>query len=215
LSKISIPSFGDGDENRTRVIVFIIAALIHLLLLLFLVFKIDVQKIIPELPPTIMKLADIEEYIPPPPPPPPPDRPVVQSAVENIAQNIIETDLMLETSPDAPVQTAPATPVVEEFLPQHKISIVPHFDDNDLKSRIVYPPIAQRSGIEGNVILELYVDRAGYVRNISVLKETPAGMGFAEAAVRAFQGLRGKPAEANGQPVASRYRYPVTFKLVN
>jgi hypothetical protein len=46
-----------------------------------------------------------------------------------------------------------------------------------------------------------------------VLKEDPPGRGFAEAAVRAFQGLRCTPAQANGGNVSVRYRYPVSFKL--
>jgi protein TonB len=63
------------------------------------------------------------------------------------------------------------------------------------------------------VILELFIDNQGVVRNIVVLRETPEGRGFAEAAVRAFQGMRAVPAQANGENVAVRYRWPVRFSL--
>jgi protein TonB len=78
---------------------------------------------------------------------------------------------------------------------------------------LVYPPIALRSGIEGRVILELFVDRTGAVQKIVILQENPLDRGFGEAAVRAFTDRKGVPAYANGEPVSARYRYPVTFKL--
>jgi protein TonB len=63
------------------------------------------------------------------------------------------------------------------------------------------------------VYLELFVDKDGLVRNITILKEDPSGRGFGEAAVKAFQGLKGVPAQANGATVAVRYRYPVRFSI--
>jgi protein TonB len=70
-----------------------------------------------------------------------------------------------------------------------------------------------RAKIEGMVYLELFVDRRGEVRRITVLRENPENRGFAEAAVKAFEGIRGVPAQANGATVAVRYRYPVRFAI--
>jgi protein TonB len=78
---------------------------------------------------------------------------------------------------------------------------------------VVYPPIALRSGIEGMVYLELFVDRDGQVRRATVLKETPEGRGFGEAAVKAFENRKGIPASANGEQVAVRFRYQLRFKI--
>jgi protein TonB len=86
--------------------------------------------------------------------------------------------------------------------------------EDQIARNTVYPPIAQRSGIEGRVILELFIDRHGVIRDISILQETPLNRGFGEAAVNAFRGISAaKPAEANGVPVATRYRYPFRFTL--
>jgi outer membrane biosynthesis protein TonB len=64
------------------------------------------------------------------------------------------------------------------------------------------------------VILELFIDREGLIRNIVVLKETPEGRGFAEAALKAFRGMKAtRPAQANGEDVAVRYRWPFRFIL--
>jgi protein TonB len=73
--------------------------------------------------------------------------------------------------------------------------------------------MAQRAGIEGSVILDLFVDRQGFIRTINILKEDPPNRGFGEAAVKAFQGIRGSPALANDEAVASRYRYRYRFRL--
>jgi protein TonB len=108
----------------------------------------------------------------------------------------------------------PATPSWDDYMPIHRVSEPPKFDEREIRSAIVYPPIAQRSGIEGRVILELYIDRNGIVQRVRIMQENPQGRGFGEAAERAFMGRRGTPAYAeNGEPVAARYRYPVNFTL--
>jgi protein TonB len=95
----------------------------------------------------------------------------------------------------------------------HKVSVAPVFSEREILRSLVYPPIARRAGIDGIVYLELFIDKLGTIRQISILKEDPAGKGFGEAAVKAFQGITCAPAQANGVPVAVRYRYPVRFKL--
>ena len=127
-------------------------------------------------------------------------------------QTMIETD----TPPPPPV-IAPVQEYVEpeqiEYLPQHRITQVPVLPEDEIRRATVYPPIAQRSNIEGVVYLELFIDRQGNVQNVRILRENPPGRGFGEAAVRAFRGIRGKPAESDGVPVAVRYRYNINFTL--
>ena len=149
----------------------------------------------------MMKLTDIDEA---PPPPPEPEIP----QVEAIAENMIETDVIPEQSVLAAGQF-----LTENYLPMHQLSKPPEFDPGAIAADLIYPPIALRSGIEGRVILELFVDRTGTVQRISILQENPEGRGFGEAAVRAFTGRRGKPAIANGEAVSARYRYPVRFAI--
>jgi protein TonB len=45
------------------------------------------------------------------------------------------------------------------------------------------------------------------------MQENPKDRGFGEAAVKAFTGKRGTPAYADGEPVSTRYRYPLSFKI--
>jgi protein TonB len=202
--------------GKIRFLVFLFAGMVHALLLAFVVFRMETTEQAEEVPANIMKLVDVREETPPPPPPPPRERPpeIFQNTVEAVAETMVETDEVPDEVISEPV------PYMEEereeqieFLPMHKISVLPVFPEDQIRKAIVYPPIALRSGIEGVVYLELFVDRRGEIRQISILKETPEGRGFGEAAINAFKGIRGAPAESNGQEVAVRFRYPVRFTI--
>jgi protein TonB len=133
--------------------------------------------------------------------------------VEALAETMIETD----EAPDQTVVSGIIAPSYgsgqEDYLPMHRVSVAPVFSENEIRDRLIYPPIALRAKLEGIVYLELSVDRRGQVRQITVLRETPENRGFAEAAVKAFEGIQGVPAQANGAAVAVRYRYPVRFAI--
>jgi protein TonB len=161
-----------------------------------------------------MKLVDLQEYTPPPP-----DIQVEEPQAETqdiIAAVMIEVDERLPPLPAlvyVPVGEY-ARPGQIEYLPQNRIEILPVLPDHQIQSNIVYPRIAERSGIEGIVFIELFIDQMGNINEIRVLRESPPGRGFGEAAVNAFRGIRAtKPAELNGAPVAVRFRYPIRFTL--
>jgi protein TonB len=211
---VSIYNENNNTVKKIRYLVFLLVTLLHVILIFFLVFKMDVPLKEPEPETKIMKLADVREDLPPPPPPPKRPPPLVQqNTVEPIAESMLETDEVPEEVVDyEPVTLEPAPPAVD-YLPMNKVSVAPAFSEQDIRKNLVYPPIALRSGLSGMVILELFVDAQGEVRRINILKEDPAERGFGDAAVKAFAGLRAVPAEANGTPVAVRYRYPVRFSI--
>ncbi|MDR1251601.1 MAG: TonB family protein [Treponema sp.] len=211
-----------AHEKKLRLLLFAAVAGLHVLLLLFFAFNVRAAAQAAPEDARIMKLTDLAEEIPPPPPlppppPPPPSPPASEElpVVESIAENMIATETPPEQTVIAPLTAVTPVPVnpSEEYLPIHRVSEAPKFDENEIAAAVVYPEIARRSGIEGRVILELFVDRSGQVRQIRILQETPPNRGFGEAAINAFTGRRGIPAQANGEPVATRYRYPVTFRL--
>jgi protein TonB len=203
------------NEKILRPAIFIIAAVLHLLVIFFLVF--DMQKLVQEEPENarVMKLTDLDE-LPPPPPPPEPEREIPQ--VEAIAETMIETDIPPVQEIVAAGTLLTVAPVIvnpeeDYYFPMHLVSKAPVFDERAIMADLIYPPIALRSGIEGRVILELFVDRTGAVQRITILREEPEGRGFGEAAVRVFTGRKGTPAMANDEPVSSRPRYPVYFRI--
>jgi protein TonB len=197
--------------NKLRLVIFPLVAALHIALIFFLVFTMNTIAAEAEPVADVMKLVDVMEETPPPPPPPPkePPPPVEQNTVEAIAVNM----KAVEEVPPQVVVTAPlpAQPQEPEYLPVHKISVRPVFPEKDILRQLVYPSIAERSGIEGTVILDLFIDAQGVIRNVKILKEDPVGRGFGEAAANAFKGIVVKPAESNGRKVGTQYRYPIRF----
>jgi len=199
------------NEKRLRLLVFITVALIHIVLIFFLTFNLKIDSQAPGENARMMKLVDLSEIEPEPPPPPPEE--IQLPMVESIAETMIETDEIPDQVVVAPGTIITAAPTWDDYLPQHKVSTPPKFDEKEIIAKLVYPDIAKKTGIEGRVILELFVDPSGQIQHIKILKEEPEGRKFGENAVKAFTGIRGVPAYANGEPVSARYRYPVSFKI--
>lgn len=142
----------------------------------------------------VFKLVDVQEYVKPEP----------------------QSDEIVVNQPKASERVRETEKKVKDFdesafLPQHKISSVPVIPIREVLSKIEYPPMALRQGIEAVVYLELFIDSKGAIKNIKVLKDP--GHGFAEAAVAALKGIVCVPANANGKNCAVRYRYPIKFTL--
>ena len=213
-SRVSFP-------HSIRLVVVGATIIIHIVLILTITIKTTDRKQRPDT--TIFKIVDLQEYIPPPPEPKKkekikeikkkPEETIEVPQQEDIAEEIIEIEKEVKVVP-AP-EIPPPVPAEKreeiEYLPQHKISVPPKMPTEEIKSKILYPPLAQRQKIEGVVFLELYIDKHGEIRNIIVLKDP--GYGLAEAAINALKGITAAPAEANGIPVAVRFRFPIRFKI--
>lgn len=77
----------------------------------------------------------------------------------------------------------------------------------------VYPPEANRRGIEGRAILSCSVLASGELL-CNVSSETPAGQGFGRAAIEAARRFRAAPALSNGAPAAGvRTSVAISFAL--
>ncbi|GMO14581.1 MAG: hypothetical protein Ta2A_25070 [Treponemataceae bacterium] len=193
--------------GRVRLLILGVTAIIHLALIFFFRFGARIvdagSGMSSSSAPNVMKLTDVTEYVPPSPV----KAPVTsdESETETVAENMLESD-------EAEKNGASSGSEIE-YMPQYKISNPPIFSESEIRKALVYPVIAQKSGIEGLVHLELFIDRDGNVRKVTVLKEEPSDRGFGDAAVNAFKNLKAQPAEANGVKVAVRYRYPVRFTL--
>jgi len=100
-------------------------------------------------------------------------------------------------------------PAPDEFIPFEEAPV----QVNQVQP--LYPPLAQRAGIEGAVWINVLVDKEGKVRDVIVVRDSGANAGFEEAAVDAAYKTVWKPAIANGQPIAVWATYKVEFKLKN
>lgn len=179
-----------------RLAVFALALLIHVAAILFFSVKQKEEEIetVDFSQADVFKLVDVQEYTKPEP-----------ESNEIVVQQPKASERVLETEKKVKDFDESA------FLPQHKISSVPVIPIREVLSKIEYPPMALRQGIEAVVYLELFIDSKGAIKNIKVLKDP--GHGFAEAAMAALKGIICVPANANGKNVAVRYRYPIKFTL--
>ncbi len=75
-----------------------------------------------------------------------------------------------------------------------------------------YPEIAQEAGIEGTVIVQVFVDKKGRVKETIILKGIP-NTGLDEAAIAAIRKTRFEPAKQRKRPVGVWISIPVNFRL--
>lgn len=77
----------------------------------------------------------------------------------------------------------------------------------------LYPKPAIKAGIEGNVILQLTIDKSGNVIDVKVIRGLP--MGLTEVAIEEAKKQKFKPAyrKSTGLPVNCIWTITITFKL--
>ena len=140
--------------------------------------------------------------------PPPPARPSipVESEDDDLADDLTieETDLDNFDAWDAP-PPPPEGPKVR-FIP---------YDDPPVPLspiRPKYPEIAQEAGIEGTVVVQVFVDDNGRVKETVILKSIP-NTGLDEAASDAIRKVRFRPAKQRERAVGVWISIPVNFRL--
>lgn len=79
-----------------------------------------------------------------------------------------------------------------------------------IQSKIVYPEIARRAGVEGKVYIQAYVDDNGNVMKAEVVKGI--GSGCDEAALDAVLKTKFKPGIQRGKAVKVKITIPIVFK---
>ncbi|WP_310598880.1 TonB family protein [Desulfobulbus sp.] len=174
----------------------------------------------------------------PPPPPPEPQRPAPRTPVEppppkKTVEQPKSKKISVHKKDDAPVAPvpepplapvvpeAPVTPAPEQHGPQPQrfggvaAYKADHVDQRPSIARRVspeYPLKARRMEVEGEVMVQLVVDKAGQPQVCSVLAAAPAGY-FEDAALEAAAKMRFIPGKIQGQPVNTMIVLPFTFRL--
>jgi TonB family protein len=76
-----------------------------------------------------------------------------------------------------------------------------------------YPEAARKAGIEGEVMLEVTVDRSGKVADVSVERGVPDHRELDKSAEEAIRQWRFEPATRDGEPFKTSIKIPVKFSL--
>ncbi len=153
---------------------------------------------------------DPEEIVnrrkPPPKKPPPPDQPPPEPpppSMDNItpeAQSVQVSAAPVNTNINLDASGFGLAPSDGEYLPIVKV-------------QPIYPRRAQSRGIEGYVIVEFTVTKAGTTKDIRVVEAVPRGY-FERASMAAAAKFKYKPRIVEGQPIeVPGVQNKITFEL--
>lgn len=142
-----------------------------------------------------------------------------------VADHQVDTAVLFPTTEQfqiaGPVEgdgIGPGTSIVvaaNETVDPEPASFVPRQVEPHVVVKIepVYPPIAVRAGLEGNVFVQVWVDTKGEVRKTVVVKSD--GEVFNDAAVEAARGWVFTPALMQDRPVSVWVTIPFRFRLAH
>ncbi|MFV1885473.1 MAG: energy transducer TonB, partial [Balneola sp.] len=82
-----------------------------------------------------------------------------------------------------------------------------------IQSKVKYPEMARKAGIEGRVTLQFIVNEEGRVENPRVIRGI--GGGCDEAALEAVKMAEFTPGVQKGEPVRVQYSLPIIFRLTD
>lgn len=217
----------EAADLRSRYPIFVQLGLIASLGLLIIVLSLNLTSEASfEIVEVVHEQIQIEEIqqtqqidTPPPPPQPPPPIEVPDDMIDEQIDLDFNTDLDLSQAPPPP--PPPPPPPGPDPEPQRVIEEtifevveqepVPIGGLEGIQSRVEYPEMARRAGIEGRVFVQFVVGPDGVPRDLQVIRSLcPA---CDEAAMRAIRDTRFEPGRQRGQPVSVRYSIPITFRL--
>ncbi len=207
-------SFEDNYAYRIRVFILSIVLIVAVVLLAFPRFQADRS---------VVSVSTFEEYmeelnIPEThqfEPPPPPSRPSIpiESDQGDFAEDITIDETLLDE-----YETWEVPPLLEDDQ-SRRIKFIAYDEPPEpiggyaaIAKKLVYPPLAMEAGIEGKVILQVFVNEKGFIEDIVVQKGLP-WTGFDEAAVSAVRQVRFKPARQRENAVAVWITIPIRFRL--
>lgn len=99
-------------------------------------------------------------------------------------------------------------PSYPEFNPNVEM---PSFDRDELARNTIYPERAEKEGLEGTVVVSIFVDKDGEINEARVIKSDNSV--FNQAAVDAVRKTTFAPAKQNGIPISVRMTVKVGFAL--
>ncbi len=157
------------------------------------------------------------EQIEEPPPPPKPPVPVEVPNDEALDDEALDLDASLDM--DEPTSEAPPPPPEEEEEEEEEPEVFVVVEEMpeligglaSIQSKITYPEMAKKAGVEGRVIVQFVVDEEGNVQDPQVVRGLGAGLD--EVALNAVKEAKFEPGKQRGESVRVKMSLPVTFRL--
>ncbi len=175
------------------------------------------KKVALEGPQELINMEDIQQTRQENRPPPPPKPPIpIEAPSEDVLQDIeiqsteLDVNANVSAPPPPPEETKKAAEEPQYFVAVEDMP-EPIGGIEAIQSKIVYPEIAKRAGVEGKVYVKAFVDENGNVTKVEVQKGI--GAGCDEAAMKAVKETKFKPGKQRGKPVKVQVSIPVVFRL--
>ncbi|MFO7445900.1 MAG: energy transducer TonB [Ignavibacteriaceae bacterium] len=196
-------------------------SIIASLVLLIVAFKffpnLEAKEVTLEGPQELFNVEDIQHTKQENRPPPPPKPPIpIEAPSEDVLEDIEigDTEIDMTEQMEAPPPPKEEKKIVEEE-PQYFVAVEempePIGGIQAIQSKIVYPEIAKRAGVEGKVYVLAFVDEQGIVTKAEIIRGLGAGLD--EAALSAVKQTKFKPGKQRGKPVKVQVSIPIVFKL--
>ena len=178
------------------------------------------------------QVVEVEDMVPitqetPPPPPEAPKIPVLSDQIDIVEDDIKVDDNFMSLEDDANlgveimdyVEEVKEEVVEEEAIPFQLVEEKPSFNGGDanefskwVNSKLQYPEIAKKNGVQGRVTLQFTVNPDGSVSNLKVLRGVDSSLD--KEAVRVVSmSPKWKPGKQRDRAVNVTYTFPVIFQL--
>ena len=211
----------DNANLRKKYPLYVQVGLVAALIMLIAAFRVDFSPNnefeIVQAEQEIVQMEEIQQtkQIEKPPPPPKPPVPVEVPDDEVLEDDELELDMTLDLDEEI-VNLPPPPPTEEEEEEPEIFMIVEQMPEligglGAIQSKIKYPEIAKKAGVEGRVFVQFVVNEQGNVVDPVVVRGI--GAGCDEEAVRAVSQAKFKPGRQRGQAVQVKMSLPITFKL--
>ncbi|RKY86960.1 energy transducer TonB [candidate division KSB1 bacterium] len=148
--------------------------------------------------------------------PPPPSRPAipVASEDEDLMDDVTieDTEIKFDEIPPPPPPPQVTEEEIPPFLPfEQQPKIIGGYEA--FRKTIIYPEIAIKAKVEGQVIIRTLVNKKGIPEKFQVVKGI--GAGCEEAVIAALRKTKFTPAMQRDRPVKFWINIPVEFRLVD
>ena len=143
-----------------------------------------------------------------PPKPKPKAAEVIEAEEEEEADTvtIAETDLVIDSFIPEFIEDDDE---VYDFFAVEEQATIKH------QEPVKYPEFARKAGVEGTVLVEVVIDKSGFISTAVVVGVRPEGVKgfFEDEALKAARKFKFNPAKQRGKPVKVKKRIPFQFKL--
>ncbi len=200
--------------------IFMQIGIIISLLLLILLVRIEIRAGIKDDMPIgpgkeITQIVELPVPIPPDKPAPP--KPMVTIEVPDITpvEDFIEFPEFEFNTEYFPLPSKSKKKPEDNVLESNAVEFMPELigGQEELYSKIIYPEIARKAGIQGRVTVSFIVNQQGEVKNLEIIRGI--GGGCDQEVLRVMKEMRFSPGVQNGRLVSVKMVQSVNFQLKN